>query len=68
MVQCDNDIPGVDGDGCNSDCQVEDGYICYGGTSTTPDKCYHADYPEILYVNVTDENNLIVEYSDEVSL
>jgi cysteine-rich repeat protein len=26
-----------DGDGCNSSCQVEHGYECYGGSTTNPD-------------------------------
>lgn len=26
-------------DGCSSDCRVEDKYICYGGSSTTPSVC-----------------------------
>lgn len=29
-----------DGDGCSSDCLVEDGFVCSGGTTTTADDCY----------------------------
>lgn len=30
----------LDGDGCNSLCQVEYGYVCYGGTRDRPDICW----------------------------
>lgn len=67
MLQCDNDSPATSGDGCNTDCEVEDGYVCYGGTSTTPDTCIETNIPEILYINATDFNNAIVEFTEEIS-
>lgn len=67
MLQCDNDFPATNGDGCNTDCEVEDGWVCGGGTSTTPDTCVRTQIPEILYINVTDYNNAIVEFTEEIS-
>ena len=29
----------VSGDGCSSSCQIETGYQCSGGNSTTKDQC-----------------------------
>jgi large repetitive protein len=36
---CD-DNNNADGDGCNTNCEIEEGYYCYGGSSSTPDGCY----------------------------
>lgn len=36
---CD-DGDSTSGDGCSSSCTIEDGYYCYGGSSTGPDTCY----------------------------
>jgi len=68
MLQCDNDSPAFSGDGCTADCKVEDGYICYGGTWTSPDVCIRPNMPEILYINATDFNNVVVEFTEEISL
>ena len=38
ISQCD-DGNLIDGDGCNSMCEIESNYFCYGGTVFTPDKC-----------------------------
>lgn len=61
-------MPATAGDGCDQTCKTEDGYMCYGGTSTTPDKCVRATYTEILYINTTGHNNVIVEFTDEISV
>ena len=29
----------VNGDGCDANCQVEAGFVCTGGSKTTPDSC-----------------------------
>lgn len=34
------DSNGNNGDGCTSDCAVEDGFYCYGGDDYTSDTCY----------------------------
>ena len=38
MQQCD-DMNNVDGDGCTSNCQIEDGWTCIGGNENTRDVC-----------------------------
>ena len=40
-LQCD-DGNQVDGDGCSSECKVEENFECSGGTPTSPDKCIDA--------------------------
>ena len=42
----------IDGDGCSSDCQVEEGFQCSGGSPQSPDLCMDATALEydILYV------------------
>ncbi len=67
MLQCDNDNPATNGDGCNTDCEIEDGYVCYGGSWTTADTCVRTNVPEILYINMTDYNNAIVEFTEQIS-
>lgn len=37
-LPCD-DSNNINGDGCSSNCQVEFGYKCIGGNSTSPDRC-----------------------------
>ena len=46
-VECD-DGNTVDGDGCSSTCQVEYGYFCSGGNSTTSDTCKGNIGPECI--------------------
>ena len=67
MLQCDNDNPATNGDGCTTDCEIEDGYVCYGGTWTNADTCVWTNIPEILYINMTDYNNAIVEFTEQIS-
>lgn len=58
-------MPNSDGDGCNTECQVEDGYICYQGSNTRPDIC-EREIPEILYINVTSHDHIVIEFTEEV--
>lgn len=36
--ECD-DGERIDGDGCNSNCEIEDGWVCSGGSIAYPDVC-----------------------------
>jgi cysteine-rich repeat protein len=36
---CD-DNNNANGDGCSTDCAIEEGYYCYGGDSSNPDVCF----------------------------
>ena len=47
QVGCD-DGNLINGDGCNSSCIIELGYICAGGTISTPDVCTESVPPELL--------------------
>lgn len=40
-VACD-DGNKIDGDGCSSQCLVEQNYTCVGGSSTTPSSCSYS--------------------------
>lgn len=55
-------------DGCNSKCQTEDGYLCTGGSSQTPDSCRDIKGPEVLKLVVTPDNQVIMEFNEEVYL
>ena len=41
LIECD-DGNNIDGDGCSSDCKVEAGYVCEGGSSQDADVCTDA--------------------------
>ena len=43
-LECD-DGNKVDGDGCSSDCKIEENFECKGGSSTSPDLCFDARPP-----------------------
>jgi len=61
-VQCDTG-PYHAYDGCNSKCEVEEGWYCYGGSPTGPDTCYEICGDGRLFHNRTagncDDGNLI---------
>lgn len=38
VTYCD-DANTLDGDGCSSECTVEEGYVCWGGGPDGPDQC-----------------------------
>ena len=67
FVQCDNDPLGANDDGCNSDCEVEDGWFCYGGI-TQADTCVQPDVPELLSMNISKYNNVILEFTEDIGL
>jgi hypothetical protein len=56
------------GDGCNGKCEVEDGYVCTGGTPDLPDVCTRTNIPEFFNISTTDYNNLIVEFTEDISV
>lgn len=66
LVQCD-DGNKVSGDGCDQDCKIEGGWQCRGGSDTTKDIC-EVEPEQIIRVDVTKYNNLIVEFSGAVSV
>ena len=50
--KCD-DGNSLDGDGCSSQCQIEDGYICFGGNYNSPDKCKDISPPTIQHSSLS---------------
>ena len=58
-VECD-DGNDNDGDGCDEDCEVEDGYYCEGGDLYTADTCYEiCGDAKNMGVNECDDGNTI---------
>jgi cysteine-rich repeat protein len=64
LNECD-DGNTVDGDGCSSTCDIEEGWICSGGTSSTNDICTHIEVT-ISSINITEQNNIILKFSEPV--
>ena len=66
MVECD-DGNREDGDGCDHNCRVEDGYICSGGRINAPDICKNMKSPQLflLYVHPI-QNILYFEFTENV--
>ena len=52
--QCD-DGNQTDGDGCDSSCSVEPGYICEGGGPTAPDSCLAIEKVKIASIAISKE-------------
>lgn len=61
LVECD-DGNLINGDGCSSTCQIEDGWTCSGGTPTTPDKCQVVPL-YIQSINATSNNNIVLKFN-----
>ena len=64
MVQCD-DGNTVNGDGCNSNCEVEQGYFCSSESMSEPDICIDIA-PPTATLHVLAGNKLIVEFAELV--
>lgn len=58
MTENCDDFNNLDGDGCTSNCIIEEGYYCSGGTSNTSDVCLLKPFPKLL--SITQENLVIV--------
>eukprot|EP00347_Sterkiella_histriomuscorum_P021781 403332787 len=62
QLECDDgNIRG--GDGCNSDCQVERGWNCYGGDTETADYCKYTINPQPTIVKYTSDNQFWIGFS-----
>jgi hypothetical protein len=57
----------LNGDGCSSICEIEQNWLCSGGSPTSQDICY-IDEPDILMLNVTENNNLILIFSRPINV
>eukprot|EP00347_Sterkiella_histriomuscorum_P023935 403332874 len=61
LVKCD-DGNSIDGDGCSSTCEIEQDWICYGGTSSTADTCTISQLT-IESIEATSDNNIVITFS-----
>ncbi|CDW84474.1 UNKNOWN [Stylonychia lemnae] len=57
--QCD-DANLEDGDGCSSKCQVENKYVCKGGSSASKDICHDLIGPEAEIMSVSTQSKYII--------
>ena len=55
------------GDGCSSDCIVEDWYFCRGSKQGSRDKCYYKE-AEFMTANVTWTNSVLVALDRPVTM
>ena len=55
-LDCD-DGNNINGDGCSSDCKIEVGYSCAGGSPNSMDKCSHT-LPQALIFTSTGQSHL----------
>ena len=65
LLECD-DGNLLDGDGCNSFCEVEAGYLCEGGNEDTPDKCLDVLPPTAKIIRMLDNYTLYLEFNEEI--
>ena len=65
ILPCD-DGNSIDGDGCSSSCQVEDGFKCSGGSFTNPDTCIEIIPPSLLSLTQLDTQTVIITFSEAV--
>ena len=61
---CDDDNR-ADGDGCDQECRVEEGFICTGGSIISPDKCRDTVKPKYMITLLDAENSFLVIYFDK---
>ena len=64
LNECD-DGNTLSGDGCSSTCAVEQGWSCAKGSYTSRDVCL-SHRTQIIAINVTQWNNLVVEFTQDV--
>ncbi|EAR88755.3 proprotein convertase-like protein (macronuclear) [Tetrahymena thermophila SB210] len=68
---CD-DGNNLNGDGCNSNCEVEENYECVRETEYTPDKCYIKKSKQVnqrqLYVNFDNMFRLISNQENQITV
>jgi cysteine-rich repeat protein len=65
QFQCD-DGNNIEGDGCDKNGMIEDGFDCSGGTNLTPDICWDNQKPVSWISLVNADNEVYLEFSEEV--
>lgn len=67
MLECD-DGNLEDGDGCSSKCTVEYGWKCTIKYPYYPSECIYTIPPTLRVVEVTEDNIVLVEFSDAIDV
>ena len=67
ILECDdNNLE--NGDGCSSECKIEDNFICSGGSGSSPDSCQYTIPPKVLIANLTSNNSVYLEFDRPVRM
>ena len=66
-AQCDDGNLN-DGDGCSALCTLETGFICEGGSPTSPDVCRPIESLSIKSLTVSFDSKVVAYFSHEVKL
>lgn len=53
-----------DYDGCSSTCDIEESFICSGGTATTRDTCVENTFSPVATMTVMSNNDLTLTFND----
>ena len=56
------------GDGCSSECTVEEGYVCQGGNTISPDSCKDIISPILQATGMGIENTFYFAFSEPVEI
>ena len=66
QLQCD-DGNTQSGDGCSSQCEVENGFACSGGLASVPDQCVDILPPVVTEVTMMDPQRVSLRFSEPVN-
>ena len=66
QLQCD-DGNTQSGDGCSSQCEVENGFACSGGLASVPDQCLDILPPVVTEVTMMDPQRVSLRFSEPVN-
>ena len=66
-MECD-DGNLASGDGCSRYCEIENGFVCSGGSTTSADVCTDKRQPLPSLELVSSKNTLYITFDEEVSL
>ena len=64
VYECD-DGNLVSGDGCNSECQVEHGFSCEGGSDKTPDVCIE-NFEPAADISTANSKSIYVSFDEKI--
>ena len=65
IFECD-DGNKLSGDGCSSDCLIEDNFKCEGGTYNTPDTCLETVPPLLASFSLLNHEEIEIHFTELV--